>query len=171
MHSMFKKIVAIAGMTVSCIAWSEETPKTPEVVTYGDWGVQCIEEAKVNICQAVQILWLEQGEQKQRVLTLQLIPGADEQKVLQLSFPLGVDLRPGIVMAADNGSEQRFPYATCSNQNCVSLILMTKELVSMFQKGNLLKVGFRPFGSDKTVVLEASLKGFTKANSEVKRNG
>jgi invasion protein IalB len=169
MHSIIKRIVTIVGITFSCLVWSEEAPKNPNVVTYGDWGMQCTEEAKLHICQAVQVLWLEQDKKKQRVLTLQLIPKDEEQKVLQLSFPLGVDLRPGIVIAVDDGSEQKFSYATCNNQSCFSLILMTEEQLSMFKKGNILKIGFRTFGSDKTVVLEASLKGFTKANVEVKK--
>ncbi|MBR9866209.1 MAG: invasion associated locus B family protein [Oceanospirillales bacterium] len=169
MHTMINRIVVILSIFFSCFAWSEESTQQPSVVTHGDWGVQCADQADVRICQAIQVLWLEQDGQKQRVLTLQLIPGAENQKILQLSFPLGVDLRPGIVIAVDGGSEQKFPYATCSNQNCLSLILMTTEKLADFQKGNVLKVGFRPFGSEKTVVLEASLKGFTKANDEVKR--
>lgn len=169
MHSMINRIVAIISVAFSCLAWSEESPQQSSVVTYGDWGVQCTDQANVRICQAIQVLWLEQDGQKQRVLTLQLIPGDENQKILQLSFPLGVDLRPGIVIAVDAGSEQKFPYATCSNQHCLSLILMTKETLTAFKKGNALKVGFRPFGSEKTVVLDASLKGFTQANVEVKR--
>jgi invasion protein IalB len=169
MRSIIKRIVTIVGITFSSLVWSEEAPKNPNVVTYGDWGVQCTEEAKLHICQAVQVLWLEQDEKKQRVLTLQLLPRNDEQKVLQLSFPLGVDLRPGIVVAVDDGNQQKYPYTTCVNQSCSSLILMTGEQLSMFKKGNVLKVGFKTFESDKTVVLEASLKGFTKASAEVKK--
>jgi invasion protein IalB len=170
MRTMIKSIITIIGIIFSCFVLSKESPKNPNVVTYGDWGLQCTKEAKLDICQAVQVLWLEQDKKKQRVLTLQLIPKDEEQKVLQLSFPLGVDLRPGIVIAVDDGSEQKFSYATCNNQSCFSLILMTEEQLSMFKKGNILKIGFRTFGSDKTVVLEASLNGFTKANAEVKKS-
>ena len=169
MRSMIKRIVTIIGIIFSCLVWSEESPKNANVATYGDWGLQCTEEERLHICQAVQIIWLEQGEKKQRVLTLQLIPKNEEQKILQLSFPLGVDLRPGIVIAVDNGSEQKFSFATCTNQSCLSLILMSEKELSMFKRGNVLKVGFRTFGSDKTIVLEASLKGFTKADAEVKK--
>lgn len=169
MRTMIKSILTTIGITFSCLVWSEEGPKNPNVVTYGDWGVQCTEEAKLHTCQAVQEIWLEQDEKKQRVLTLQLIPRNEEQKVLQLSFPLGVDLRPGIVIAVDNGNEQKFSYATCNNQSCLSLILMSEKELSMFKRGNVLKVGFMTFGSDKTIVLEASLKGFSKANNEVKK--
>jgi invasion protein IalB len=169
MRIMIKSIITIIGIIFSCLVWSEEIPKNPNVVTYGDWGLQCTEEAKLHICQAVQVIWLEQDEKKHQVLTLQLLPRNEEQKVLQLSFPLGVDLRPGIVIAVDDGNEQKYPYTTCANQSCLSLILMTGEQLSMFKKGNVLKVGFKTFESDKTVVLEVSLKGFTKANAEVKK--
>lgn len=166
---MIKKVIAVLSFTLSCSTWAEERPTITEN-TYGDWGVQCNVQEGVNVCQALQVLWLEQNEEKKRLLTLQLVPSSDEKIVLQLSFPLGVDLRPGFVLAVDDNSEATFSYAMCANQNCMAFIIMDDDKLSAFKKGNVLKVGFRPFGSDKTVVLEASLKGFTKAVGNIGLN-
>ncbi|WP_187424865.1 invasion associated locus B family protein [Marinomonas sp. IMCC 4694] len=167
--TIMKMMCFMLGIAVSGLAISNETAENASTA-YGDWGVQCGQKQNdtVEVCQATQMLWLEQDDKKQKLLTLLLMPSNDDGKILQLGLPLGVDLRPGIVIAVDDGKEESFDYALCSNLDCSSFVLMTQERLSAFEKGNVLKIGFRPFGSQQTVVLEASLKGFTKASNRVK---
>ena len=83
-------------------------------------------------------------------------------------LPLGVDLRSGMVLRVDNYEEIKAPYLRCTNAGCDVQVELTAELVAQLKKGLKLQVGFRPFGSSKTVVIDASLKGFTRAFDRLK---
>lgn len=131
--------------------------------TFGDWRIQCEEQR----CQAQQQLFVGEGEQRSRVLSASVMKLQD-QLVMQLVFPLGVDLRPGIATRIDEAQEQQFAFSTCVKDGCVVLLPLNEGFLSGLKAGNTLKAGFRPFGSDQTLVVELSLKGFTKASSNVR---
>lgn len=133
-----------------------------ETESIGDWNLICENDK----CQAVQQLFVTTEEARSRVLSASVVQ-IQTQKVLQLVLPLGLDLRPGIVVRVDESEEQHFPVTTCINDGCVVLMSLTDALYGSLKAGNKMKVGFRPFNSEQTLVVEASLKGFTKASSRV----
>ena len=45
---------------------------------------------------------------------------------------------------------------------------MTAELIAQLKKGLKLQVGARPFGSSKLLIIDVSLKGFTRAFNSLK---
>jgi hypothetical protein len=45
---------------------------------------------------------------------------------------------------------------------------LTAELIAQLKKGLKLQVGGRPFGSSKLLIIDVSLKGFTRAFSRLK---
>lgn len=139
------------------------TPVSSYAETFGDWRVQCEE----NRCQALQQLFVGEGEQRSRVLSASVVK-IQNKLVLQLVLPLGVDLRPGIVTRIDESEERRFPFTTCVNDGCVVLVPLEDSLLAGMKAGKTMKAGFRPFSSEQTLVVELSLSGFTKASSKVR---
>ncbi|MBV1786440.1 invasion associated locus B family protein [Marinobacterium sp. D7] len=147
-------VFVVAGFVAQPSAWAE---------TFGDWRVDC----KEGLCQAVQQLFVGEGDKRSRVLAASVIK-VKEQLVLQLVLPLGVDLRPGIVTRIDEAAEQHFAFTTCVTDGCVALIPLNDSLLSAMRSGKHMKAGFRPFRSEQTLVVELSLSGFTKASSQVR---
>ena len=45
---------------------------------------------------------------------------------------------------------------------------MTAELIAQLKNGIKLQVGARPFGSSKLLIIDVSLKGFTRAFDRLK---
>ena len=129
----------------------------------GDWAVNCEQDH----CQAGQQLFVTKDEQKSRVLSASLMKVKD-QLVMQMVLPLGVDLRSGIVTRVDENKELHFPFITCVRDGCVTLVPVKGDLISQMKAGNKMKVGFRPFRSEQTLVVELSLSGFTKASTQVR---
>ena len=146
-----------------CLLSIAFTPFSLQAETFGDWRLQCEEQR----CQAQQQLFVGEGEQRSRVLSASVMKLQD-QLVMQLVFPLGVDLRPGIATRVDEAEEQQYAFSTCVKDGCVVLLPLSDGLLSGLKAGKTLKAGFRPFGSDQTLVVELSLKGFTKASSNVR---
>ncbi len=83
--------------------------------------------------------------------------------VLNMQLPLGVDLRPGIVIKVDDGKEMKVIYSKCTNAGCDAALVMDDNLVSAMKAGAILFVGFRAWGNEQTQVIKASLSGFTAA--------
>lgn len=130
---------------------------------HGDWRVDCENER----CQASQQLFVGEGEERSRVLSANVLQ-VQQELLLQMVLPLGVDLRPGVVVRIDQAEEQSFNFVTCLADGCVVLLPLQDKLLSALRAGSKLKVGFRPFSSDQTLVVELSLSGFTKASKSVR---
>ena len=74
-----------------------------------------------------------------------------------------------MVLRVDNHEEIKAPYLRCTNAGCEVQVELTAELVAQLKGGLKLRVGIRPFGSLKTVVIDASLEGFTRAFNRLMR--
>jgi len=134
------------------------------------WSVVCGDAKNSQTCRMEQKLFAQKvvkGQQQTlgKVLGLTVLYAGKKsrQPMLVMDLPLGVDLRPGMVLRVDNGKETTAPYLRCMKTGCLARLRLTPQMVAMMRKGLKLRVGFRPFGSAKTVVVDASLKGFTKA--------
>ena len=87
---------------------------------------------------------------------------------LSIQMPLGVDLRRGAVLRVDKGKEIPVQYLRCTNSGCDASLKLDSEILKALKAGNGLLVGFLPWGTNKTTVVNASLKGFTKAFKAIK---
>ncbi|GAA0788863.1 invasion associated locus B family protein [Marinobacterium sediminicola] len=151
---------------LSAVALGGAAMVTPQQVlaeTFGDWRVDCQEQQ----CQAVQQLFVGEGEKRSRVLSASIIKPQGKM-LLQMVLPLGVDLRPGIVTRIDESEEQHFAFTTCVTDGCVALVALNDGMLAGMKAGKTMKIGFRPFSSEQTLVVELSLSGFTKASSKVR---
>tara|TARA_B100000676_G_C17730123_1_gene655920 strand:+ start:97 stop:618 length:522 start_codon:yes stop_codon:yes gene_type:complete len=142
------------------------------------WKVICDNPKQMKTCLIRQQLFLRKnidGKEKMvgRVLSLTVIYGAQPPKkvrtpYLSVQMPLGLDLRPGAVMRIDSGKEYRLEFLQCTTNGCDASIILDQNLIRALKMGNQLQVGFRPWGTDKTNVVPASLSGFTKAFGRIK---
>lgn len=141
----------------------------PTQTTYKDWTRVCYAAPdSAKRCEAVQVISVTQNEQTQPILRATLsTTGADQGRFLEVALPLGMDLRAGIVMQIDEGEELVAAYTTCVPQGCAAVLPVNDSLFQAFQAGAGAKIGFRPFGTSQTQVIEMSLSGFTAASKDI----
>ena len=142
------------------------------------WKVICTDAQDPQTCIIQQKHYPVQKPKGQQgrvgtVLTLSIRfahkPGETIRKpYLRMQLPLGVDLRCGMVMRIDKGKETTGTYLRCLNTGCEVNFLMKDNMVVGLKAGRVFRVGFVPLGSEKVLVVEASLKGFTKAFNMLK---
>jgi invasion protein IalB len=135
------------------------------------WTVVCTNAKDAKTCRMVQKLYTKHGEKGAlgKVVGLTVIYGGTPRRpVLVMDLPLGVDLRRGMVLRVDKGKEMTAPYLRCTGNGCTSRKLLTPKLLATLRRGNKLEVGFLPFASQETLVVPASLTGFTKAFARIR---
>jgi invasion protein IalB len=135
---------------------------------HGDWEVVCAEFGGERQCQMRQGLDLTSEEGTGRVLELALSRLEDGSRLMEVVLPLGLDVRPGIVLQVDERDEFNAPFLTCVQQGCVAGFLVDDATFAAMRAGQLLRIGFRPFNADRVFVVEASLRGFTAASRELR---
>lgn len=147
-------------------ASSAALPAWTQKAKHGNWEVLCATVAEKETCQAVQLLETRNEKEPQangqRVLRLVAQKGP-EGIVFSFELPFGLDLRPGIVYEIDGGKEATLPFLTCVPAGCLASTLLVDEVKKQFAGGKRLKVGFRPLGSEKVMVVEVKLDGLGKA--------
>lgn len=140
------------------------------------WIVRCEDTANAATCTMNQELFLQQtveGELQTvgRLLNLTVVyldAGGERVPFMSLQMPLGVDLRPGAVMQVDDNEETPLEFLRCTEAGCDSSARVTPDLLAQMRAGNVLRVGFRPWGSEQVTAVEASLIGFTAAFAELR---
>lgn len=136
--------------------------RAQETTQFQDWVGVCNDLEEGRRCEIRQVLNIETAEGAGTILTAS-IARSEGRLLMQLLLPLGVDVRPGVVMAVDEGEERRAPFLTCIQSGCLSIFEVTDEWSAELRRGQVAKVGFRPFNTDQTLVLELSLLGITRA--------
>lgn len=140
------------------------------------WRLVCADENNAATCRMNQELFLQQsvdGELQTvgRLLNLTIVYlNTDEERLpfMSLQMPLGVDLRPGGVMRVDEEAETVLEFLRCTEAGCDASAPVTPELLAQLRAGGVLRVGFRPWGSEQVTAVEASLIGFTAAFEQLR---
>jgi len=148
------------------LAVTPELPAQPQweiAATHGDWLIAClqnpVEPDAPPPCRMIQTLDMEADEQRVRLLEISIQLLDDGVHLVQMAFPQGVDLRPGIAMQIDDGDQFDAPYSVCVQGSCQVIANLGDDVVEQLRTGLVLRVGFRFFGEEQTVALEASLNG------------
>jgi invasion protein IalB len=140
------------------------------------WRLRCADSNDASTCNMNQELFLQRtvdGEQQTvgRLLNLTVVyldSGGERLPFLSLQMPLGVDLRPGAVMRIDEGPETPLEFLRCTESGCDASARVTPDLLAQMRAGAVLRVGFRPWGSEQVTAVDASLMGFTAAFSQLR---
>lgn len=163
---MLKRLVTLSawvGLVASSFAYAQE----PRVTEFQDWIGVCADIQGQERCEIQQTLNMENEQGNARLLRT-AVNFIDNQLVMQLVLPLGLDLRAGIVMQIDEGEEFGSGFLTCVQEGCLVAFPIDNERLAALRAGSQMKVGFRPFNTNETLVLEVSLMGFTRASQSVK---
>ena len=138
----------------------------------GAWKKRCTDIEADNICEIIQEVFLRKnidGEKRTigRLLRLSVsfeAPGhMGGVPYFSIQLPLGVDLRPGVVIKVDAGLEIPLRYLRCTANGCRVGRVLDDELLLALHQGTKLFVGFRPWGGSLTNVIPASLEGFDQS--------
>ena len=173
--ALFVSFLQIAGHTVVAPSKAQDAQ--------GPWQVKCtdpsspVKTANPASCRLEQTL-RPTGEQNKLGNLLSLIIFYSETTVIAsgkklrkpfmiMRLPLGVDLRSGMVMQIDNSAEISGQYVQCRNSGCEVRLELTQKLIKLIKLASELRVGFRPYGTVKTLIVIASLKGFSKAFGQI----
>lgn len=137
--------------------------------TYGDWQLQCFRsDAGEDPCQMYQLLREDAGNPVAE-FTIFKLPG-DGQAVAGATIvvPLGTLLAEGVKMSVDGGTAKGYTYAFCSLVGCFARIGFTEADIANLRAGAGATLTIIPAQApDQTVVIKASLSGFTAAYNEV----
>lgn len=158
-------------VTTDELDMGQEIQEDPSYVkeTYGDWQLQCFRsEAEEDPCQMFQLLREDAGNPIAE-FSLYKLPG-DAQAVAGATIvvPLGTLLSEGLKIAVDDGPAKAYGYSFCSMVGCFARIGFTQGDIDAFKSGGEAKLVIVPAQApDQTVVISASLDGFTKAYENV----
>lgn len=157
--------LTIAVMSAPCFISPPATAAT-EPQKFGDWFVRCEarSEGQGELCYLNQTLKYNKDNVSGLLLDIKIgVLGQGTELYAIIMLPLGMNFQSGVVMQSDDGKPTQLTIQTCTNDGCRSVALVSEKLLWGFRQGKDLKVGFVPFGSKKTIVVKASLTGFTAA--------
>jgi invasion protein IalB len=157
-------LIALASVSAQANENAQQTEPKLTQTQHGDWVLLCSENAEQNRCQMQQTLSVQQGEQSQRVLQA-IVTRQGDQRLLEIIVPLGIDLRPGLLIQVDENPVGAMPYLTCNAAGCITLINLDDAVWQQLRVGQKAKMGIRGVGQAENTVLELSLKGFTAASN------
>ena len=163
-----RALIAALAITVLSAASFSAAPAAAaaEAEKFGDWIMRCEArgEGQGELCYLHQTINYSKGDVSGMLLDVKIGNfGEDQDLYAVIMLPLGLSFPSGVLLQADAGESTQLTVQTCTNEGCRSVAKISDELLWGFRKGNLLKVGFVAFGGTQTVVVEASLTGFTAA--------
>jgi invasion protein IalB len=141
-----------------------------EVRQFQDWVVRCGQPAEgaPSACEMVQQRLDEQG---QTVLAIAVgkVPNTNDPGML-IILPLGIWLRPGVVLQVDGGEEVPVPVERCERRGCQVELLLEANVLTLLKAGTEANVLFQIYdenGEPRVVGVPFSLLGFTAALNEI----
>ncbi len=136
---------------------------------YGDWQLQCFRsEAEEDPCQMYQLLREDAGNPVAEFSIFKLPGNTQAVAGAMIIVPLGTLIPEGLKIAVDGGKAKEYEYSFCSMVGCFARIGFTQADVDTFKAGGTAQLIIIPAQApDQTVVIKASLDGFTAAYGNV----
>ena len=131
--------------------------------THGDWEIRCIEGS--STCAMSQVGKTDDGK-RAILVTIQRLEGAKADNgtpvpaAMTVQAPLGILLPYGVRLKIDADQVVPLPLSRCVPAGCISQAPMLDEAVNKMKKGSKAIYGFF---LDKEILVNVSLRGFTKA--------
>ena len=163
-----RTLIAALALAAMSTAWSIAAPAAAaaEPQKFGDWLLRCEArgEGQGELCYLSQTLNYSKGNVSGMLLDIKIgALGEGKELYAIIMLPLGLSFQSGAIMQADAGESTPLTIQTFTNDGCRSVAPVSNDLLWGFRQGKVIKVGFVPFGGTQTVVVEASLAGFTAA--------
>lgn len=159
----FAATLSVALLTLGFSSSAGAQAKDVLKETHGDWEIRCIEGT--GTCAMSQVG--KTGDGKRALLvTVQRLAGASAEDgtavpaAMTVQTPLGILLPYGVRLKIDSDQVVPLPLSRCVPAGCISQAPMLDEAVGKMKKGTKAVYGFF---LDKEVLVNVSLRGFTKA--------
>lgn len=153
----------LSGLTAPAAA-QQAAPADEEVQTFQSWDLRCGTPPGTGgrVCQMEQDVF-RQGSTDQQIakVAVGFPPGSQEPGMLILT-PLATWLPPGVGFQLDSGQEQRVPVQHCSQQGCVTEILIEAPLLKALRAGTQINLTVHDRAREP-IKGAVSLLGFTAA--------
>lgn len=125
------------------------------------WFKACSKQGDRDICNTQNVILAGNGQLITAVNFID-IKGAQNQKVLQVTVPIGRLIAPGVGMSIDGGQTNKVDYSICFADRCIAEAPLTDALITAFKKGGNVTMTSINFQRQRNPV-EISLSGFTAA--------
>ena len=137
--------------------------------TYNDWQLQCFRsDTGEDPCQMYQLLREDSGNPIAEFSIFKLPDDSQAVAGATIVVPLGTLLPQGLRIAVDESSAKAYNFSFCSMVGCFARIGFTQGDIDAFRAGGEAKLVIVPAQApDQTVVIDASLSGFTNAYENV----
>lgn len=158
---LLKRLMTAGLLSLLATLSYADTPVVDDVVpetrtrVFNDWVSVCNKLDVEETCFIQQLVNVENEQKQVSPLLKATVTKVQENLILQLQLPLGMDLRPGVVMRVDEKEEKNRPYTACFRDGCFVLINIDTELLADFKAGQKARIGFRPFNTEQTVRSES----------------
>ncbi|MGM0553120.1 MAG: invasion associated locus B family protein [Pseudomonadota bacterium] len=144
-----------------------QTQEEPETTQFEDWELICFDAQGGERCQMQQTLQIDDPEVDGLYVQASLHRDGDRH-VLEILLPLGVELRPGILLQIDDGEEFRGEFIACVQQGCAAAREIGPERLQELRGGRNLSVAFRALHMEQPLAFDLSLMGFTDASERLR---
>ena len=146
---------------------------------FDNWFLECREINKREKCELVQVLSIKDSNIKFKLL-YNIFKNQDGKlkEVFNIVTPLGVNLIVNPAFRFDGGKQYNSRYIKCEVFGCIISITnntnnektnkLSDEIVLNLKKSKELEIVLQIFNS-KTFAVKTSLKGFSKAQAELKK--
>jgi invasion protein IalB len=134
--------------------------------THRDWTVACAAPEQTVRCAITQTQ--VRGENGQRILAIELAPGADGGMAGTLVLPFGLRLDSGVrLMVDDNAPLPALRFSTCLPTGCLVPLLLDTSTLAMLRAGTTLGVMATANDNGEPLTLSVPLAGMGSALDRV----
>lgn len=171
-------LIAIAGLftLVPHVVGQEKKDARPVAATEAQkeaWHIRCNEpeegeaapEEKRGKCEIFQRLVMAETNQRVAEFAIGYPVDMDTARGVVI-MPLGILLPPGVQMMIDDGEPFQFKVRYCNQGGCYAYLALNDAVINQLKKGTEAAFLFMD-PSGKTVRVNMSLKGLTKALKEI----
>jgi invasion protein IalB len=127
-----------------------------------NWQVNCEGEGDARRCTVLQNLVADQGQGQQRLLTVMVQPGADNQPALLLALPHGLFLPAGVQLQVDKGEAEKLVIQTADQNGSYAGTALETAMLDRLKAGSTLEVTFQS-AQQQAVTVPVTLAGFSAA--------
>ncbi|AWB07809.1 invasion protein (plasmid) [Azospirillum humicireducens] len=134
--------------------------------TYDRWEVACVAQETSPRCFMMQTLL--DGESRQRLLTVEVLPAPGGTATATLIMPFGLDLAKGVTLSyGDDAKGPSRPITTCLPIGCIVPLAFDAATIAGLKKAATLTVGAVTMDGGKAVRIPVPLKGFPAAFARI----
>jgi invasion protein IalB len=139
-------------------------PVAPTVMkTFGGWDVRCYPVSSPAPCDMWEAIAFKKGGQLAVSISIVYVPSQDNH-LLQLIVPLGVDLAARAKVVTDTYTSDAMPYHHCDRIGCYVVVAQGNTVVEALKDQAAMKVRVSQFRG-KSIDLAVPLKGFAEAHN------